>query len=284
MNKKVIISVDSPSDISQAFQQQKGIDEVVPLHIVLGDEVYDDGSTINVDEMLSFYDKTGTLPKTSAVSIDEYNSIFQKYPAEEYEIVHFSLSSKISATHYNAVLASKSFKNIYVIDTEALSLSIALMVLDACDLRAKGSSAQEIYDFFTQNKAKYKTAFIIDSLEFLHKGGRCSSLTALGANVLRIKPCIVMENGSLSVGKKYRGKLEICQMQYLKDRIELLGEKLDKGRMFIGYTAGMNSKHLELIQKEVKKYGFREINTLQVGCTITAHCGRNTFAVLIKEK
>jgi DegV family protein with EDD domain len=284
LNKKVIITADSPSDISLAFQQQKGIDEIVPLHIVLGDDVYDDGSTISVDEMLSFYDKTGTLPKTSAVSIAEYNTVFQKYPAEEYDVVHFSLSSKISATHYNAVLASKNFENVYVIDSEALSLTIALMVLDACDMRGEGRAAQEIYDYFTQHKAKYKTAFIIDSLEFLHKGGRCSSLTALGANVLKIKPCIVMENGSLSVGKKYRGKLELCQMQYLKDRIELLGDALDKKRMFIGYTSGMNPKQLETIQKEVKRYGFREVNTLQVGCTITAHCGKNTFAVYIKEK
>lgn len=284
LNKKVIITADSPSDISRDFQKEKGIDEIIPLHIVLGDEVFEDGVNINVDEMLDYYDKTGKLPKTSAVSIEEYSNIFKKYPSEEFEIIHLSLSSKISATHHNAVLAAQSLGNVFVFDSECLSLGIGLMALDACDMRAEGKSASEIYDRLTQDRAKYKTAFILDTLEFLRKGGRCSSLAALGANVLKIKPCIVMENGSLSLGKKYRGKLEVCQMQYLKDRLELLGDKLDKKRIFVAYTSGMGSKQIDAILKEIKKYDFKEVYTHQVGCTITAHCGKNTFGVFIKEQ
>ncbi len=283
MQKKVIISVDSPSDINKSFQEEKKIDEVVPLHIILGEDSFDDGVTLNVDEMLDFYDRTSILPKTSAVSIDEYKSVFKKYPTDEYEIVHISLSSKISSTHFNAVMAAKECGNVFVVDSENLSLSIALLTLFALDLRDSGMPAREISEELARRKSNIKTAFILDSLEFLHKGGRCSSIAALGANLLKIKPCIVMEEGSLSLGKKYRGKLEMCQNEYIADRLAAY-DNIDKSRIFIGYTSGMDEKHLNNIKSEIKKQGFAETYTMQVGCTITAHCGRNTFAIYFSVK
>lgn len=279
MSERIIITTDSPADLpTELFERYEDI-AVIPLHITLGDESFrDDGVSVTPQRLESFFDETGVLPKTASVSVAEYIGIFSEYTREGASVVHLSLSSGISSTYHNAVLAAAELSGVYVVDTFALCSSMALLLIKACELRSKGVGAKEIADAVLTLRDKTITTFIIENLGWLSKGGRCSGATALGANILGIKPCIEMHGGVLSVGKKYRGKFTQCQLSYVSD--VLSAYKPDGKTAILAFTDGMSSEQEEALKKQIKRtHGFKEILTAHPGCTITAHCGPNTAAV-----
>lgn len=284
MAKKVMITTDSPADLPKELAERYNV-AIFPLHVILGDTSYDDGVNIVPEDIFKYYDEHKKLPKTSATSIDEYMGYFKPYLEQDMEIVHFSLSSGISASHQAAKLAAEDLENVYVVDTKSLCCGMALLIIKACEMRDKGMTAQEIVKETEVLREKIVCKFILDKLEFLHKGGRCSGLAAFGANVLGIKPSIAMNDGVLGVHKKYRGKIEVCQMQYMNDAISEAGDNIDFERIFIGGTVGVPEAQFEAVRKEIKKkYKFKEIITIKAGCVITSHCGKNTFAVMFMQK
>ena len=274
---RTIISTDSPADVPAEIRERYDI-RVIPLHIILDDDCFEDGVNIQPDDLYAFYKKTGRLPKTSAVSVAEYTDFFKELTQDGSSVVHISFSSALSVTHQNARLTAEDFDNVYIVDSKSLSTGIALLAIKAAQLAQDGLDAKTIAHEMEYKREKVVTTFILDKLEFLYKGGRCSGVAMLGANVLGIKPSIVMVDGKLQVGKKYRGKLENCQMQYVRDLLEQYAGRIDTDRAFLSRTAGVSDEQMKALQKEIHKtLKFKEYIVSTVGCTITSHCGERTF-------
>lgn len=276
---KIIISTDSPADVPPEIRRKYDI-RVCPLHILLDGKCYEDGVNITTSDLIAFYKETGKLPTTSAVSIAEYIDFFSALTADGSAVVHLSFTSKLSSTYQNAVLAAEDFDNVYVVDSKSLTTGITLLCIKAAEMAAAGCDAQTIAHEMEYKREKVVTTFVLDKLEFLHKGGRCSGVAALGANVLGIKPSIVMHDGALTVGKKYRGKIENCQMQYVRDLLAQYAGQIDTDRAILCHTEGVSDAQLKALQKEVHKtVKFKEYIVSDVGCTITTHCGEKTFSL-----
>lgn len=282
MSEKILIASDSTSDLNSELIEKYGI-KILPLGVTLGEKNYTDGVDVDPDMIYANYEKTGQLPKTSAVNIADFSDFFEKYTAEGYSIVVFTISSEMSSTFSNARLAAEDFENVYVVDARNLSTGGGLLVLTAAEMAEQGKSAKEIYDECTRLTAYVDASFIIDSLEFLHKGGRCSALAALGANLLQLKPCIVVKNGKMGVSKKYRGKFGAVLPQYIADR---MGDASDVNidKIFVTH-AGCEPEIINSCVAKVKEIA-PEANVMitRAGCTISSHCGRNTLGVLFIRK
>ena len=277
---KVIITADSTIDFSPELVEKFDV-KVIPLHILYDNEDYLDGVDITSADLLKKYEESGKLPTTSAVSVGEYLEFFGDITKDGDAVVHLSLSSDLSSSHQNACTAAEAYEDVHVVDTKQLTNGMGILAVKACDMRDKGYSAKEIASVISEMSPKIRTSFILEKLDFLAKGGRCSSVTAFGANILGIKLSIAMKDGKLGVSKKYRGKIDKCQMQYVSDVLEKIDE-LDKSICFIAKTADFSENTLENIKKEVKKVGkFENIYVCTAGCTITAHCGKNVMGVIV---
>ena len=199
MSKKVIIASDSTCDLSPELIERYGV-QILPLVVTLGEKQYTDGVDINPDGIYEHYEKTGELPKTAAINIAGFSDFYKQFADEGHGVVMFTIGSSMSSTFGNAKLAAEEFEDVYAVDTRNLSTGGGLLVLAACELAAEGKTAKEIAEA-CQERAEYVDAsFVIDNLEFLYKGGRCSALAAFGANLLQLKPCIMVREGKMGVG------------------------------------------------------------------------------------
>ena len=282
MSEKILIASDSTSDLGAELIAKYGI-KILPLGVTLGENTYTDGVDIDPDMIYANYEKTGQLPKTSAVNIADFEDFFEEQTKAGYSIVLFTISSEMSSTYHNAHLAAEDYENVYVVDARNLSTGVGLLVLTAAEMAEKGCGAHEIYDECTRLTEYVDASFVIDSLEFLHKGGRCSALAALGANLLQLKPCIVVKGGKMGVTKKYRGKFAAVLPQYIADRIGN-GENVHADKVFITH-AGCDQAIIDSCVAKVKEL-IPEANVMitRAGCTVSAHCGRNTLGVLFIRK
>jgi len=276
--EKIVISADTTCDIPQALQEKYNI-KTVPLYITFGDESFLDGIEITPDEVYKRYEEEGVLPKTSAISIGDFTEYFTALLKEADRVIHFSLSSGLSCTYQNACLAAEEFPGqVFVLDTLNLSTAQTLMVLHAAELLEEGKTAEEIAGLMPEYINRVDASFIIESLEFLHKGGRCSTLAALGANLLSIKPCIQVQNGKMDVGKKYRGKFKIVLQKYIDET--LATGNFDTKRIFVTH-AGCSDEIVDMAVSAVRDTGiFDEVLLSRAGCTISSHCGPNTLGIL----
>ena len=278
MSEKIIIASDSTSDLSPELIEQYGV-QILPLGVALGEVQYTDGVDIHPDDIYAHYEKTGQLPKTSAINLADCEDFFKKLTADGASVVFFTISSDMSSTNNNARLAAEACERAYVVDTRNLSTGGGLLVIKACEMAAEGKSAEEIVETCNRLAPCVDASFIIDSLEFLYKGGRCSALAAFGANMLSLKPCIVVKGGKMGVGKKYRGKFGAVLPKYIADR---LGDASDVIRDHIFVThAGCDQAIIDACVTEVRAIAPEAaIHVTRAGCTISSHCGRNTLGVL----
>jgi DegV family protein with EDD domain len=278
MSEKIIIASDSTSDLSPELIEQYGV-QILPLGVALGEVQYTDGVDIHPDDIYAHYEKTGQLPKTSAINLADCEDFFKKLTADGASVVFFTISSDMSSTNNNARLAAEACERAYVVDTRNLSTGGGLLVIKACEMAAEGKSAEEIVETCNRLAPCVDASFIIDSLEFLYKGGRCSALAAFGANMLSLKPCIVVKGGKMGVGKKYRGKFGSVLPKYVADR---LGDASDVIRDHIFVThAGCDQAIIDACVTEVRAIAPEAaIHVTRAGCTISSHCGRNTLGVL----
>lgn len=272
------ISSDSTCDLSEKLVKDNEI-TIVPLTIMLGGKEYHDNVDITADAVIDYVENGGALPKTAAVPTETYIEIFKKLTADGSEVIHFNISSKDSSCYDHALAASKEVPGVYVVDTLQLSSGQGLLVMKAVDLRKAGKSAKEAFDWIEENKLKACTSFVVDRLDFLHKGGRCSLLALLGAKLLKIHPYIAMKNGSLGVKKKYPGQLKRGMLQYVSDLADEY-TSYDKTRCFITHCKE-DPDILEAVKEKVKElFDFDEIIETYAGTTVSSHCGRNTLGVL----
>ncbi len=279
-SNNILITADSTCDLPYELVHKYHI-TVIPLSISLGDKSYLDGVDVKPRDIYSYVQKNSDLPKTSAVPPGRYAEIFKKAVSEGKSVVHIGLSSAISSSYQNACIAAAEFDNVYCVDSKSLCTAMGLLVLKACDFREQGFSVKKIALMLEGIVPKLSAAFVINSLEYLHKGGRCSSVARFGANVLGIKPSIAVDNetGKMDVAKKYRGKMDIVYKHYVRDRLSDLSE-VDKSRVVIANSGGIDSKILDAVYNMVEKTGvFKEIILADAGCTISSHCGPKTLAI-----
>ena len=275
---RIKITGDSTIDLSKELLTKNNI-TIFPLYVNMGDDSYRDGVTIVPDDIYAYVEKTGVLPKTSAPSVGDYLEFFTKVKEDADTVLHFSLGSGFSSSFQNARIASEELDNVYVIDSANLSTGTGLLVLEACEMVKKGATAEEIIKEIEKLIPKVDASFIIHQLDYLAKGGRCSSLVAMGANVLKLRPTILVKDGKMEVGKKYRGAYVDCVKNYIKDRLEN-GEGIRKKRVFITNTA-CDGKTLEVAINTVNDLvNFEEVLHTMASCTISTHCGANTLGVL----
>ena len=276
---KIKISADSTCDLSQELIEQNNI-SIMPLHVTLGEKDCLDGVTISPQDIYDYYASTKKLPKSGARSAEEYTEFFKGLLAEGYDaVVHFTISADMSASYNNAAIAARELNNVFVVDSRQLSTGIGLLVLDACDKAAEGMAAQDIAARATSRTGATRSSFIVDTLEFLYKGGRCSALALLGANLLQIKPCLEVKGGLIGVSAKPMGRYRRCVAKYCEN-IKNNITNPDKKRCFITHTK-MDAGITEEVMETVKSWGiFDEVLETTAGCTVTTHCGANTIGIL----
>lgn len=276
---KIAISTESTADLTKDMIKRHNI-FVLPFHIILGDEDFLDDEKMNSEKLFEFVKKTNTLPKTAAISEFEYEEHFKKLLKSHDKVLHFTLSSKMSVSNTNASKAAKKLEGVEVVDSKSLSTGIGLLVMFAIDKINEGKSFEEVLKQTRQKVELVKASFVINNLKYLHKGGRCSSVALLGANILKIKPEIVVNNGEMSVGKKYRGKHSEVLAKYTKEVLE--GHNPDKKRAFVTYSS--KPAFADQMIKFVKDFGFEEVYETNAGATIATHCGPETIGILFIDK
>ena len=283
-DKNVLITADSTCDLPAELVAENGI-VITPLSVLLGDRELLDGIDVTPDDIYSFVDKNGILPKTAAVPPSRYYELFEKAVGEGRQVVHISLSSGISSSYQNACVAASDLDGVYVVDSKNLCTAMGLLVLKACDFRDKGMDAKKIADKVTRLVPKVSATFVLDSLEYLHKGGRCSGVARFGANMLGIKPSIAVDkDGKMDVAKKYRGKMDAVYKQYAADCLAAAG-KADASRMVIANSGGIEPSNLAFIKGLAQGSGkFEKIILADAGCTISSHCGPKTLAIFYINK
>ena len=279
---KIKLTSDSTCDLSRAQIETYDI-EILPLAVGMGGKDYRDGVDIVPTDIYRHVESGGDLPKTAAINMAQYADLWSRFAKDYDAIIHFDISAEFSCCYQNATLAAEEFDNVYVIDSRNLSTGHGLLVLKAAELAEAGMDAAEIVRVLNETVDKVDASFILDQLEYLKKGGRCSSLAALGANLLKLKPCIEVKNGKMGVAKKYRGAYNKCLQEYVADRLKDRTD-LDLRRVFVTHS-GMEDALVEQAVESVKALqAFDEICVTTAGCTVSSHCGPGTLGVLFLTK
>lgn len=282
MSTRIKVTADSTCDLSPALLAAYDV-TLASLYVNIGEKTYRDGVDIQPDDVFEAFEKDALLAKTAAVSIEDYSELFTRYTQRGDSVIHINISSEFSSSYQNACLAAKEMDNVYVVDSRNLSSGSGHLVLMAVELARKGLSAQEIVQRLEIAKSKVEASFVINTLTYLYKGGRCSALAALGANMFRLKPCIEVRDGKMDVGKKYRGSVKKAILHYVEDRLEDRRD-LDTSRIFITHT-GCCEEIVEAVrQKIIALQPFTEILETRAGCTVSSHCGPNTLGILFLRK
>ncbi|NLJ31327.1 MAG: DegV family protein [Clostridiales bacterium] len=278
----VIISADSACDLFPDLYKRYAV-EIVPLYIEIEGKSYRDVFEINPDRLFESVRKTNRLPRTSAPPPADFFTLFQKCVQNGDSVVHLAMNSKFSSSYQNACMAAAEMENIYVVDTRTLSSAQGILVLRAAEMRDAGKTAEEIYEAMERDKMKIRTNVLLDTLEFAYRGGRASMLQMFGANLLKLRPCLLLNtDGVLSVRKKFRGNFEQVCREYL--RFVLDQPNADGERAFLT-TTGMEQRLFESLKKLVEDSGkFRQVLTSRAGCAMTTHTGPNTLVLFYKEK
>lgn len=273
---KIAISAESTIDLNKELLNEFDI-QIIPYQIQLGDKDGLDGE-ITTDEIISFVNEKGVLPKTAAINEYRYTEHFESLLKNYDAVVHFALSSGLSIACANAKRAAENLKNVFVVDTQSLSTGIALLAIHARELANEGLSAKEIYEKCLARVPFVQASFELKRLDYLHKGGRCSGLTLLGANLLKIRPQIVVQDGKMIPGKKYRGNYNHVVKSYCQDVLEKYNTP-DLSVGFVTYTTA-DEEVIETAKQYLKDRGFERIFVTRAGATITSHCGEDTLGIL----
>lgn len=280
---RIILTADSTCDLTPKLTERYGIAGYTPLHIILGEKSYEDGVNIKPREIYKNFEATGKLPKTAAVSVGEYEEFFRSVKKDEDdEIIHVTLGRALSTTFNNCNIAAQNVGGVYAVDSCNLSTGSGHIVIEASKLIAEGKlTAAEIAEAVRGMTGKVHASFVIDKLDYLRAGGRCSTLAMLGANLLKIKPSIMVNNedGSMTVGKKYRGNLDRVLIQYVDEELEKYSD-IRTDKIFITH-AGIGDDHIKVVYDHLSGKGiFDEIFITTASCTISSHCGPGTLGIL----
>ncbi len=273
---KIAITAESTVDLTEELLKEYSI-RTIPFTVMMGDRVGLDGE-IKQDDIMEYLANNKDLPKTSAINEVQYTEFFEDVLKENDAIVHFSLSSELSSAYNNAVTASKQFKNVYVIDSRSLSTGIALLVLYAKKLAEQGESPEDIVKKCSERISAVQASFCLKRVDCLYKGGRCSVLALLGANLLRIRPQILLKDGKMVAGKKYRGNYNHVVESYVNDILTEYSTP-DYETVFLTYTTAPQ-EIVDKVSERLKEVGFKNVYITRAGATISCHCGEDCLGVL----
>ena len=279
---KIKITSDSTCDLSQDLINQYNIG-LIPLTIVKNGQDFLDGVTITPADIFAHVAAGGSLCSTAALSVGVYQDVFAKYTNEYDYIIHISIGSGFSSSYQNASLAAEEFSNVRVVDSMNLSTGQGHIVLKACQMAAHCEDINAMQAALQEYATRVEASFVLDRLDYMVKGGRCSAAAALGANLLNLKPCIEVKGGKMTVVKKYRGNYSRCLANYVKDR--LCGrEDIEHDLLFLTYTP-VSDECLDTVRESIRQYGqFNTVLETTAGCTVSCHCGPSTLGILFVRK
>lgn len=276
---KIAISIDSACDIPQELKQKYNI-FTMPYYVILGEKECIDGVDVTTQDLFNYVETTGNLPKTAAISSDKFRTYFCNILKSYDEVIHFSLSSKMTSSCINSLIGGDGLK-VHVVDSKTLSSGIALLVLKCVEMINEGKmSASEIAQQMKEITPKVQASFLVDTLTYLHKGGRCSAVALVGSKLLKIKPKILVKDGKMDVAKKYMGNINNCLIKYVDDTLN--GNNPDKTVAFCTHSSTMAISS-QICQK-LKEFGFKEVYDVQAGSAISSHCGPGTLGILFINK
>lgn len=281
---KIILSADSTCDLNSDLIRTYNVN-TSPYTIFLGNKSYKDNIDITPFEIFTAYKEDKILPKTSAINVIEYEKHFKPWVNKGFEIIHINLGSSLTSGYNNCCIASESLEGVYPVDSQNLSTGTGLLVLKAASLIKEGLSAKEIVDNLKKHRENIHMSFLLDTLDFLYAGGRCSKIASLGSNLLKIKPVIEVDNtsGSMSVGNKYRGKFEKVVTKYIKDKLSSF-DNINKEHIFLVHS-GVNEELINKVKSVILEYvDFKNIYITTASCTISSHCGPNTLGIAFETK
>ncbi len=279
---KIKITADTVCDLSEEMKERYGI-TTIPLYVTRGGVTLKDGIEINRNEVFEHYRTTGRLCATAALNVEDFSQFYKQQLEDCDELIMITISSGFSSCYQNACIAAEDYEGrVYVVDSKNLSTGEGLVAVSAAKLLAQGCSAGEIVTKLNQDIIpRVDASFFVANVEYLHKGGRCSSIAALGANLLKLRPCIDVIDGKMKVTKKYRGNMEKTMREYVKERLTDMA--YDDDLIFV--TSTCTKEFAELTAEEVKKNSnFKEIAITDAGCTVACHCGEDTIGVLFIRK
>ena len=279
---KIKIISDSTCDLPAQLIAEHDI-TLTPLTVVKGDEQFKDGVTITPAEIFDHVANGGALCSTAAISIGEYTDVFETYCPQYDGVIVITIGSGFSTCYQSACLAAEDFPNVRVVDSQNLTTGQGLVALKACQLAKTATDLDELADQLRAYTQKIEASFVVDKLEYLVKGGRCSSAAALGANLLNLKPCIEVKDGKMTVVKKYRGNYAKCLAGYVKERLEGRDD-IDPATVFLTQTVISEDAYAS-IKEAVNQYGhFDTVYEATAGCTVSCHCGPGTFGFIFARK
>lgn len=273
---------DSTCDLSPELLEKYDIG-IMPLYIIKDGQEFRDGVTITPLDIFEHVSQGGDLCTTSACAEYDYEQCFSEYAPKYDAVIHINIGSGFSSCHQNARLAAEEFDNVYVVDSNNLSSGQGLVVVAAAKMAEQGMDASEIVERLNELTSRVEASFLIERLDYLSKGGRCSAITAFGANLLNLKPCIEVKDGKMVVVKKYRGFFEKCISQYVRER---LNERTDIENDLIFVThAAATDESVKVAEEGIEQYGnFEEVIETNAGCTVSCHCGPHTLGILFVRK
>lgn len=279
---RIKISSDSTCDLSPELVKANDI-EIIPLCVTKAGEVFHDGVDIQPIDIFRHVANGGDLCGTTAVSVGEYTERFERLSKSYDAVIHICIGSGFSSSYQNACIAAADYPNIRVIDSQNLSTGQGHVVMEACRLAKTATDPDALAAELNELTGRVEASFIMDRLDYMVKGGRCSAVAALGANLLKLKPCIEVADGKMGVCKKYRGNYVKCLETYvtdrLKDRTDLIYD-----RIFITYTT-CSDEGLKVVHQTIDRWSkFEHVIETHAGCTVSCHCGPGTLGVLFIRK
>ena len=273
---KICISAESTIDLPKNLLEEFDI-HTVPFSVLLGTDLKQDG-VVTPPEIFEYVDKTGTLPKTSAVNEAQFEDYFTELLKDYDEVIHFSLSKELSSAYQNACNVAKDLGHVHVVDSMSLSTGIALLAIAASKYAKAGMSVNEIIDKINKRIPHDQASFVLATVDYLFKGGRCSALSKLGAQLFRIRPQIIVSNGKMGPGKKYMGKQVACVESYVNDTLEEFNNP-DLSLAFVTHSYATDDM-IEVAKNALFAKGFKRVEVTTAGATISSHCGPKCLGIL----
>ena len=279
---RIKILSDSTCDLPKSYWEAHDV-TLVPLTVIKNDVAYKDGVDITPADIFAHVAAGGALCSTSAVSVGDYEDLFARFAPDYDAVILINIGSGFSSSHQNALVAAEEYSNVHCVDSKNLSTGQGLVVVRAVELAEAGAEAGQILEVLNALIPKVEASFLVDKLDYLVKGGRCSSAAALGANLLNLKPCIEVRDGKMSVVKKYRGNYAKCLTSYVKDRLADR-EDVDRKLLFVTSTT-VSPECREAVAEAVNTWGnFQTVMETSAGCTVSCHCGPGTLGLLFLKK
>ena len=274
------ITATSTCDLSPELVERYNI-TIVPLYVSFGGSTYRDGVEAGPEDIFRHVEGGGNLPSTAAVNVADYQELFAGLSPKYDEVIHITIGSEFSCCYQNALVAAEEYSNVHVVDSQNLTAGQGLLVLEAAEAAQRGEDIHGILSMLEGLISKVDTTFVVDKLDYLAKGGRCSSVVALGANLLKLKPCINLVDGKMSVGKKYRGAFNKVLPDYVRDQLN--GKDVRTNRIIIVHTR-CDPAIPAAVEQVVREFGFEAVIHTVAGSTISCHCGPNTLGILFLRK